>query len=94
VFKLTIDSAPTIDLSPTVHPESFFMPSCAPPGADSNVTWDTVSTTVPFAMLRQVASAKRVTVDAIGFTVRLTPEDFAALNALVKTVEHGVVLKK
>jgi len=94
VFKLTMDSTPKIDLSPD-GTTSFFMPSCG--GVNNpevNQTWDTVATTVPFAMLRRLASAKVVTVEAIGFTVRLTPEDFAALNALIKTVEHGVTLKR
>ncbi|HMD37301.1 MAG TPA: hypothetical protein VKH42_20135 [Vicinamibacterales bacterium] len=94
VFKLTIDSTPMIDLSPD-GTTSFFLPSCG--GVNNpevNQTWDTVSTMVPFATLRRMASAKAVIVDAIGFTVRLTPEDFAALNALIKTVEHGVTVKK
>ena len=94
VFKLTIDSAPKIDLSPN-GTTSFFMPSCAGTRApDASATWDTVATSVPFPMLRQMSAAKTVTVEAIGFTVRLTPEDFEAARALVRTVEHGVIVKK
>jgi hypothetical protein len=93
VFTLRIDSSPRIDLSPDGK-TSFFMPSCGGDNAGLNQTWDTVSATVPFAMLRQLVSAKTVTVEAIGFTVRLTPEDFEAARALVRAVEHGVTVKK
>jgi len=94
IFRLTIDAAPRIDLSPDGK-TSFFMPACgALNSPDLSVTWDMVSTVVPFAMLRQLASAQSVTVDAIGFTVRLTPADFEALKTLVRTVEHGVTVKR
>jgi hypothetical protein len=94
VFTLTIDAMPKIDLSPDGR-TSFFMPSCGgPTGPDTNSTWDTVATVVPFAMLQQMASAKSVTVEAIGFTVRMTPADFNALKALVAAVEHGVTVRK
>ena len=94
IFVLSIDSMPRIDLSPDGR-TSFFMPSCG--GVNNpavSQTWDTVAATVPFPMLRQMASAKAVTIEAIGFTVRLTPEDFEAARALVRTVEHGVTVKK
>jgi hypothetical protein len=92
VFRLSIDAGPQIDLSPDGK-TSLFLSSCgAPPKMP--VTLDTVSRQVPFAMLRRVADAASVTMDAIGFTVRLTPEDSTALKTLVQTVENGVSLRK
>src|SRR5579862_6535588 len=53
VFRLTIDSGPTIDMSPDGK-TSFFIYSCG--GAETGpVTFDAVTTQVPFAMLRQLA---------------------------------------
>ena len=92
VFRLTIDSRPKIDLSPDGK-TSFFLASCGA-GPDSVATFDTVGTQVPFAMLRTIAAAESVTMDAIGFSVKLKPEDSEALRAFVRTVEHGVILQK
>jgi len=92
VFRVTIGSDPKIDWSPDGR-TSFFLPSCGG-GPEGTTTFDTVSTQVPFAMLRRLADAPAVTVEAIGFTVRFRPEDSAALQTLVRTVEHGVALKR
>ena len=92
IFRLTIGSDPKIEMSPDGK-TSFFLASCGG-GPEGTTTFDAVSTQVPFAMLRRLAEARAVTVEAIGFTVRFRPEDFAALQTFVRTVEHGVTLKR
>ncbi|HYM22945.1 MAG TPA: hypothetical protein VEU08_07045 [Vicinamibacterales bacterium] len=92
VLVLSIDGRKT-DLSPDGQ-RSHFLPTCTGVPRDGRFTLDTVVAQVPFDLVRRLASAKDVRIDAIGFSLRFTPEDYAALQSFVRAIDSGVVLKK
>ena len=54
---------------------------------------DTVVARIPFSMLRSMSAATVVDLEALGFSVRLSAADRAALHAFVDTVVEGVVIR-
>jgi hypothetical protein len=53
---------------------------------------DTVIAQVPFILLREIAESVNVTVDALGFALRFTPDNSDAWRLFVRTVEHGATV--
>lgn len=53
---------------------------------------DTVIAQVPFILIGQIAESMNVTVDALGFGLRLTTDDRAAWRLFVHTVENGATV--
>ncbi|HEY6212528.1 MAG TPA: hypothetical protein VIW45_09595 [Vicinamibacterales bacterium] len=93
ILVFSIDGA-KVDLSPDGVRAAQFVPSCTGYRRDGRFTLDTVVARVPFELVRRLAGAKAVDVDAIGFTVHFGPDDFGALQSFVRAVEHGVALKR
>jgi hypothetical protein len=54
---------------------------------------DTLTTRMAFEELREIAGASGVSVEALGFQLRLAPADLAALQRLVEAVQDGAVVK-
>lgn len=54
---------------------------------------DTLTTRLAFDELREIARSPQVTMDALGFEMRLTDADLKALGALIDAVQDGVVIK-
>ena len=92
ILVVVIDGVKT-DLSPD-GVLSQFISTCSGVTRDGRFTLDTVIAQVPVDMLRRIAGAKAVGIDAIGFSVRLSPGDFEALRAFVQAVVRGVVIKR
>ena len=82
VLRFVVDRT-TIDL--TGEGASFrFVANC------SEGPLDTVIAPARFEVLRQIAGGIEVAVEALGFSLRLTPADRNALGLLVRTVQAGV----
>ena len=92
ILVFSIDGA-KVDLSPDGQ-RSHFLPTCTGVPRDGQFTLDTVLAQVPFDLVRRLASAKDVRMDAIGFSLRFTADDFSQLQSFVRAIESGVVLKK
>jgi hypothetical protein len=54
---------------------------------------DTLTTRLAFDELREIARSPQVTMNALGFDMRLTPADLKALAALIDAVHDGVAIK-
>jgi hypothetical protein len=54
---------------------------------------DTLTTRVAFEELREIAGSPEVTMNALGFALRLTRSDLTALATLIDTVTSGVTIK-
>src|SRR5262245_6229269 len=54
---------------------------------------DTLTTRLAFDELREIAQSPEVTMNALGFEMRLTPADLKALDALIDAVNDGAVIK-
>jgi hypothetical protein len=92
ILILVIDGLKT-DLSPD-GVLSQFVSTCSGTTRDGRFTLDTVIAQVPFDLLQRMAGARAVGIDAIGFSVHLSPEDLTALRAFDDAVERGVVIKR
>ena len=55
-----------------------------------NCAADTLVTDVPFSVVEQMSASSVILVEALGFSVRLVPEDVAAIRKLVDAVRDGV----
>jgi hypothetical protein len=85
ILRLVLDRTTTIDLTGPGSTYQFI--SSTQDGAV-----DTIVTELPFDSLRQIARATDVTLDALGFSMPLTPADLAAWGVFIHTVEDGVVV--
>ena len=65
-----------------------FVPSCSAEGSE-----DTLVLQAPFAFLRELARSPKVTVQALGFSLWLTPDDLAALRLFVDTANDGLTIR-
>jgi hypothetical protein len=54
---------------------------------------DTVVTRMPFSDLCKIAGSSSLTVEALGFIIRMKPEDIQSLRQYVQTVQEGVRIK-
>jgi hypothetical protein len=54
---------------------------------------DTLTTRVAFEELREIARSSGITMNALGFGVRLTPSDLTALRRFIDAVIDGVTVK-
>jgi hypothetical protein len=54
---------------------------------------DTLTTRLAFDELQEIARSPQVTMNALGFEMRLTPGDLKLLAALIDAVREGVVIK-
>jgi hypothetical protein len=54
---------------------------------------DTLTTRLAFDELREIARSPQVTMNALGFEMRLTPADLQALGALIDAVSDGAAIK-
>ena len=54
---------------------------------------DTLTTRLAFDELREIAQSPQVTMNAMGFEMRLTPADLRALGALIDAVSDGAAIK-
>jgi hypothetical protein len=54
---------------------------------------DTLTTRLAFEELREIARSSQVTLNALGFEMRLTPTDLKALGALIDAVNDGAAIK-
>jgi hypothetical protein len=54
---------------------------------------DTLTTRLAFEELREIARSSDVTLNALGFALRLTPADLAALGTLIDAVDDDVMIK-
>jgi hypothetical protein len=57
-----------------------------------NCSSDTLVTDLPFRDLQVIAQSSVVSVDAMGFDVRLVPDDMAAIRKLIDAVADGAKL--
>ena len=82
VLRFIVDGA-RIDLTPDGASVQF-VANC------SDAPQDTVIVPSRFEVLRQNAAGVEVSVDALGFSLRLTTADLDALRLLVRAVQNGV----
>jgi hypothetical protein len=54
---------------------------------------DTIVARMPFSDLRKIAGSSSLAIEALGFTVRMKPEDLQSLRQYVQTVQEGVKIK-
>jgi hypothetical protein len=54
---------------------------------------DTLTTRLAFEELREIARSSEVTMNALGFALRLKPSDVSALQTLIDAVSDGVTIK-
>ena len=54
---------------------------------------DTLTTRLAFDELREIAQSPQVTMNAMGFEMRLTPADLRALGALIDAVSDGAAIR-
>ena len=54
---------------------------------------DTLTTRLAFDELREIVQSPQVTMNALGFELRLTPADLKALDALIDAVNGGAAIK-
>jgi hypothetical protein len=85
-LRFVLDRSTTIDLTGPGSTYQFI-----PSSQDGAV--DTIVTEMPFDSLRQIARATNVTLDALGFSMPLTPADLAAWRVFIHTVEDGLVVR-
>lgn len=85
LLRFLVNGSTKIDLT-AVSTTYQWIPTC------SESQPDTVIAQVSVVMLRRIAEAKDVTVDALGFALRFTPADFVAWRLFLKTVEHGATV--
>jgi hypothetical protein len=55
--------------------------------------FDTLTTRLAFDELREIARSPQVTMNALGFEMRLTAADLTALGALIDAVDDGAAIK-
>jgi hypothetical protein len=84
ILRFVVTRTTTINLTGTGSTHQF-VPHCSKKGP-----LDAIVADLPFDSLRQIAQATDVTVDALGFSLRLASADLAAWRLFVRTVEGGV----
>lgn len=82
ILKFLVNGSTTIDLTAAGTAYQWVV-SC------SKSQPDTVIARVPFMLLREIAEREDITVEALGFALRFTADDSAALRQFVHTVENG-----
>jgi hypothetical protein len=96
VLQLHLADDTVFDLTAPGAPYGFVssMPCHNADGNTAGCTADTIVSDMKFSDVEHlVATSSYVLVDALGFQVRLVPEDVAAIRALVEAVRDGAVVK-
>jgi hypothetical protein len=87
ILRFVVTRTTTINLTGTGSTYQF-VSHCSKKGP-----LDAIVADLPFDSLRQIAQATDVTVDALGFSLRLASADLAAWRVFVHTVEGGVTVR-
>jgi len=87
-LRFTVDGSSVIDLGRPGPGFQFISACIAEPGRGA----DTVIADAPFSVVERLAAAARIDVDALGFPLRLAPEDIGALQRFVAVVSGGVTV--
>ncbi len=90
ILRFVLNGTTPLDLTTETSSYRFV---AGPQPAWGDAPADTIVTDLRFASLQQIAQAREVTVDALGFSVRLAPADLTAFRLFIHTLEDGVVVR-